>query len=112
VLRQFVVWFDKQFLLLSDVRANVFFAVPFCLAEWLIKHVQSQRIIALQLCTQLSRMSSALVQVNTSYATDLLSVHAIMLAALASSCRHSVSSFSAEGVHPQVGQGTIEIRQW
>jgi len=41
----------------------------------------------------LSEMSLALVQVNTSSATDLLSVHAIMLAALASSCHHSVSSF-------------------
>jgi hypothetical protein len=36
--------------------------------------------------------SLALVQVNMSSATDLLSVLAMMLAALASSCRHSVSS--------------------
>jgi len=41
----------------------------------------------------LSQMSLALVQVNMSSATDLLSMHAIMLAALASSCHHSFSSF-------------------
>jgi len=42
-------------------------------------------------------MSSFLVQVNTISPTDLLSLHAIMLAALTSSCRHSVSSFFCWG---------------
>ena len=45
----------------------------------------------------LSQMSLALVQVNRSSATDLLSVHAIIPAALASSCCHSVSSFFCWG---------------
>ena len=42
-------------------------------------------------------MSLALVQVNTSSATDLLSVHVTMLAVLASSCRHSVTSIFCWG---------------
>lgn len=58
----------------------------------------------------LSQMSLALVEVNMSSATDLLSVHAIMLAVLASFCHHSVP-FSAESVHLQGGQGTFEIHQ-
>jgi hypothetical protein len=58
----------------------------------------------------LSQMSLALVEVSMSSATDLLSVHAIMLAVLASFCHHSVP-FSAESVHLQGGQGTFEIHQ-
>ena len=42
-------------------------------------------------------MCSALLHVNRSSATDLLCVHAKTLAALASSCHHSVSSFSCSG---------------
>jgi len=41
----------------------------------------------------LYQMFLALVQVNTSFGTDLRGVHTIMFAALASSCRHPGSSF-------------------
>jgi len=55
-------------------------------------------------------MSLALVQVNTSSATDLLSVHAIMQLWC-----HPVATwlvpFSAEAVLLQAGQGTSEIHQ-
>ena len=43
------------------------------------------------------------MQVNTTFPTDLLSVHAIMLAVLAPSCRHSVS-FLVEAAHLQAGE--------
>jgi len=55
-------------------------------------------------------MCLALLQVNMSSATDLLSVHAIMQLW----CRPVATwlvPFSAEAVHLQAGQGTFKIHQ-